>query len=287
MVGQSLSGTLKKITLCLSLLLAFWLPCQAFALDIMLPQVYAEDIDVSGWLVSEKLDGVRGYWDGKKLLSKNGNLLHAPAIFYQNFPPFALEGELWGGRGGFEKTLGIVKRQQAHDGWLELKFAIFDVPRAAGGFVERLQKAKDWFDAHPSSFAFVIPQKILQENKELQAELQRVEKLGGEGLIVRKPDALYSSGRSREILKVKSFLDMEARVVAHIGGKGRNHGRLGSLLVEIPDKIRFKVGTGFSDDERDKPPPVGSVITIKYYGLMKSGRPRFPSFIRVRPDGSQ
>ncbi|MBW6520614.1 MAG: DNA ligase [Desulfoarculaceae bacterium] len=284
-VEQDLGGAMKKIILCLWLFVSC-LPLNSHALDIMLPQVYTDDVDISGWLVSEKLDGVRGYWDGKRLLSKNGNPLQAPETFYHNFPPFALEGELWGGRGSFEKTVAIVKRQQAHDGWLELKFAIFDVPREAGGFVQRLQKAKDWFDKHPSSFAFVIPQKTVQEKRQLQAELQQVEKLGGEGLIVRKPDTLYSRGRSHEILKVKSFLDMEAAVIAHIGGKGRNLGRLGSLLVEIPGKIRFKIGTGFSDDERGNPPPVGSIITFKYYGFLKSGRPKFPSFLRIRPDGS-
>jgi DNA ligase-1 len=276
---------MKKITLCLWLLLAC-LPLNSHALDIMLPQVYADHVDISGWLVSEKLDGVRGYWDGKRLLSKNGNPLHAPGVFYHNFPPFALEGELWGGRGTFEKTVAIVKKQQAHDGWLALKFAIFDVPQEAGGFVQRLQKAKDWFADHPSSFAFVIPQTTLQDKRQLQAELQEVEKLGGEGVIVRKADTLYSRGRSHEILKVKSFFDMEAKVVAHIGGKGKNSGRLGSLLVELPDKTRFKIGTGFSDDERGNPPPIGSIITFKYYGFLKSGRPKFPSFLRIRTDGS-
>lgn len=275
---------LQKI-ICLWLLI-FCLPADAPALDIMLPQVYADNVDISGWLVSEKLDGVRGYWDGKRLLTKNGNLLYPPVIFYQNFPPFALEGELWGGRGNFEKTMAIVKKQQPHDGWLTLKFAIFDVPQEPGGFTQRLQKAKDWLAEHPSAFAFIIPQQIITEQGQLQTELQQVEQLGGEGLIVRKPDTLYSRGRSPEILKVKSFLDMEAKVIAHVGGKGKNQGRLGSLLVEIPDNIRFKIGTGFSDQERDKPPPVGSVITFKYYGFYKSGRPKFPSFLRIRPAGT-
>lgn len=283
--GNRFSQKLKKITLCLWLLVSFS-PLNSYALDIMLPQVYAGNVDISGWLVSEKLDGVRAYWDGKMLFSKNGNPLHAPEKFYHDFPPFAMEGELWGGRGTFEKTVSIVKKQQAHDGWLELKFAIFDVPQEGGGFAQRLQKAKDWFDKHPSPFAFVIPQKTIEEKRELQAELQQVEKLGGEGVIVRKPDTLYSRGRSHEILKVKNFLDMEARVIAHIGGNGENRGRLGSLLVEIPNKIRFKIGTGFSDHERGNPPPVGSIITFKYYGFLKSGRPKFPSFLRVRVDGT-
>jgi DNA ligase-1 len=276
---------MKKITLWLWLVVCC-LPMNSHALEIMLPQVYTDSINVSNWLMSEKLDGVRGYWDGKRLLSKNKIPLHPPAAFVDNFPPFALEGEIWGGRGTFEKTLSIVKKQQAHDGWLKLKFAIFDVPQATGGFTQRLKKAKGWFNNHPAQFAFVIPQKTIKDKGELRTELQRVEKLGGEGLIVRKPDALYTSGRSREILKVKSFFDMEAVVIAHIGGKGRNRGRLGSLLVELPDKTRFKIGTGFSDEERINPPPVGSIITFKYYGFFESGCPRFPSFFRSRPDNS-
>lgn len=278
---------MKKIILWL-LLIVCCRAVNAHALEIMLPRIYTDGIDVRGWVMSEKLDGVRGYWDGKQLLSKNGNLLHPPAAFTSNFPPFALEGEIWGGRRTFEKTISIIKKQRPHDGWLELKFAIFDVPQATGEFTWRLQKAKDWFADHPTQFSFVISQKIVNDNDQLKTELHRVEKLGGEGLIVRNPYALYSKGRSRNILKVKTFLDMEAVIIAHIEGKGRNQGRLGSLLVELHEnkKVRFKIGTGFSDEERVNPPPVGSIITFKYYGFYKSGLPRFPSFLRIRSDTS-
>ena len=256
----------------------------ALALDIMLPQVYSEGMEVKGWLMSEKLDGVRGYWDGSRLLSKNGIDLHPPPEFLENFPPFALEGELWGGRGTFQQAVSIVKKQHARVGWLKLHFAIFDVPREPGGFRHRLQKAKGWFADHPSRFAFVIPQQVITDKRQLKGELARVEALGGEGLILRKLEGAYVVGRSREIVKVKSYLDAEAVVIAHIPGKGRNRGRLGSLLVELPDTTRFRIGTGFSDRQRLNPPPVGAVITFKYYGLFQSGRPRFPSFLRVRMD---
>lgn len=274
---------MKKIFIYL-LLCLLCLPLNAYALDIMLPRVFADDMDVNGWLMSEKLDGIRGYWDGQHMLSKNGNLLHPPRGFLENFPPFALEGEIWGGRGTFQQTVSVVKRQRPDAGWLKLQFAIFDVPQAPGGFLRRLQKAKNWFHEHPSRFVFIIPQKLIKNSEQLQRELKRVKVLGGEGLIVRKPDALYTKGRSREILKVKSYLDTEAVVIAHIAGKGRNQGRLGSLLVELPDTTRFKIGTGFSDGERDNPPPVGSIITFKYYGLYPSGLPKFPSFLRLRSD---
>lgn len=234
--------------------------------------------------MSEKLDGVRGYWDGKQLWSKNGTPFFPPTEFTHNLPSFPLEGELWGGRNSFEQTASIVMQQQPHAGWLKLKFAIFDVPKAPGGFTTRISKAKDWFKTHHSDYAFVIRQRPVHDQAQLMEELQRIEKLGGEGLIVRNPKALYTAGRSSEILKVKNYRDAEATVVAHLPGKGRNRGRLGALLVELADGTRFKIGSGFSDSERETPPPLGSIITFKHYGTYQSGIPKFPSFLRIRSD---
>lgn len=274
-----------KTVSCLLLLLShLFYASEVVALDIMLPQVYEENIDISGWLVSEKLDGVRGYWDGKALLSKNGIAFQPPAAFLVNFPDFAIEGEIWGGRGTFEQTCGAIKKQKAHNGWLNLKFAVFDVPGADGGFVKRLEKAKEWFVKNPSDYAFVVPQKLIKNQDELQEELQKVESLGGEGLMVRRPDSPYAPGRNSEILKVKSYQDSEAVIIAHIAGKGKNKGKLGSLLVELPSGLRFKIGTGFSDAERENPPALGATITFKYYGTYQSGLPKFSSFLRVRLD---
>ncbi|MFP4349266.1 MAG: DNA ligase [Desulfococcaceae bacterium] len=255
----------------------------AQGLDIMLPLVYEGDIDVSNWLMSEKLDGVRGYWDGDRLLSKNGAPFDPPRAFIRNFPDFELEGEIWGGRNTFEKTIGVIKTQGPHEGWLELKFAIFDVPTAPGGFEDRLSKAADWFAEHPSEFAFVIEHRPIESQTHLSEELKRIEALEGEGIILRRKESLYSPGRSADILKVKRYSDMEAVVIAHLPGKGRNAGRMGSLLVELPEsRIQFKIGTGFSDDIRENPPPLGSLITFKYYGFYQSGIPKFPSFLKIR-----
>ncbi len=254
------------------------------AADLMLPEVYTNQVDVSGWLMSEKLDGVRGYWNGKQLLSKTGNVLSPPTVFVDDLPPFPLEGELWAGRGTFEQTVAIVKKQHPHSGWLQLKLAIFDVPKAPGGFTERMAKAREWFTAHPSAYAFIVPQTEVHNSAELQRQLARIEKLGGEGLIVRKADAPYTAGRSAEILKVKNYQDAEARVIALLPGKNRNKGRLGALLVELDNGIQFKIGSGFSDAEREVPPPVGAVITFRFYGKYQSGIPKFPAFLRIRQD---
>ncbi|VAW41208.1 DNA ligase (ATP) [hydrothermal vent metagenome] len=280
----------NKVNIIFGLICLFGLLCVlppralAATTEVMLPKVYKGNVDVSGWLLSEKLDGVRGYWTGTALLSKHGIAFHPPKAFTRGLPPFAIEGEIWGGRNSFEQTAATVKKQNPDPGWLRLKFAIFDVPKAKGGFLERIKKAKVWFAKHPSPYAFVIPQRPIESRDEISKELQRIEKLGGEGLIIRKADALYKQGRSSEILKVKSYDDMEAVVLAYIPGKGRNKGRLGALLVKLADGKRLKIGTGFSDSERVNPPPIGSVITFKYYGFYQSGLPKFPSFLRIRAD---
>ncbi|MCD6526183.1 MAG: DNA ligase [Desulfuromonas sp.] len=250
----------------------------------MLPQTYSDATEVSGWLMSEKLDGVRGYWDGHQLWSKNGHRFYPPAEFTRNLPPFAIEGELWGGRDQFEQTTSIVRRQQPHPGWLELKLAIFDVPQASGGFQLRIEQARQWFEHHPSRYAFVIEQIPVVDQHHLQQQLHHIEQLGGEGLIVRHPNAGYERGRSTTILKVKSYQDSEATVVAQLPGKGRNQGRLGALLVELKNGTRLKIGSGFSDAERESPPAIGSIITFKHYGFYASGLPKFPVYLRPRVD---
>lgn len=276
----------KRLQTLIILLLSIALNVAAWAAPSapMLPLADDGEREISGWLMSEKLDGVRGYWDGQQLWSKNGTLFQPPQTFVADLPPFALEGELWGGRGSFETTAAIVQRQDDPAGWLQLRFGIFDAPQAPGPFRRRIELATAWFADHPSAHAFVIPQQPVQDREALRRELARIERLGGEGLIVRDPEAEYLAGRRPEILKVKSFEDGEAVVVGHLPGQGRNAGLLGALLVELPDGTRFKIGTGFSNEQRRNPPPLGTTITFKHHGHYRSGLPKFPVFLRIRRD---
>ena len=73
-------------------------------------------------------------------------------------------------------------------------------------------------------------------------------------------------------------------MLKHQEGAGRHKGRLGALLVEMPDGTTFSVGTGFSDAERESPPPVGSVITYRYQELSDGGVPRFPSYVGIHEE---
>jgi len=83
--------------------------------------------------------------------------------------------------------------------------------------------------------------------------------------------------------KLKPMPDEEARVIAHLPGKGRHAGRMGALLLVLPDGQQFALGTGFSDAQRADPPPVGAVVTYRYRDRTPRGLPRFASFLRVQP----
>jgi DNA ligase-1 len=242
--------------------------------------------DLTGWWLSEKLDGVRAYWDGKTLLSRLGNPFHAPDWFLDGLPDTPLDGELWIGRKAFQRTVGIVRRQDRSDLWREVTYVAFDAPALAAPFEERLASVRDHIARHRPLHLIAHEHMLCNGLNHLREELARVEALSGEGLMLRQPGSRYEVGRSTTLLKVKTFRDAEARVLEHLKGAGRHKGRLGALLVELPDGTRFSVGTGFSDAERGAPPPVGSVITFRYQELSDGGVPRFPSYVGVRPDAA-
>jgi DNA ligase 1 len=251
---------------------------------LLLAESWDNAADLSGWWMSEKLDGVRAYWDGKQFLSRQGNLYHAPAWFIDGLPDVPLDGELWIDRKKFQRTVSVVRRQDKSDLWNEVKFLVFDAPAVSGTFEERLAFLKDALAKKSLKFARPHEHALCRGVDNLRAELARVEALGGEGLMLRQPGSKYVAGRSSTLLKVKTFHDAEALVVGHQAGAGRHQGRLGALLARLPDGTDFAIGTGFSDRERGNPPPVGATVTFRYQELSEAGVPRFPSYVGVRLD---
>ena len=246
---------------------------------LLLAHKWEMDIALEGWWMSEKLDGVRAFWDGTQFISRLGNVFHAPAWFVADFPKTALDGELWGGRKTFQKTVGIVKRQDGPPEWKTIRYLVFDAPKHGGTFEERLKHLEEVAGEGKMQYARMHPHQVCRDVAHLKEELAKVEALGGEGLMLRKPGSKYEAGRSFTLLKVKTFHDMEAKVIDHVAGMGKHKGRLGALLVELEDGTRFNVGTGFSDKERESPPKIGTIITFRYQELSDGGVPRFPSYV--------
>jgi DNA ligase-1 len=239
--------------------------------------------DLTGWFMSEKLDGVRAYWTGiGEFLSRQGNPFHVPEWFTAGLPRLPLDGEFWTDRKMFQRTVGIVRRQDKTDLWNQVRFLIFDAPDAGRGFEHRLREIERLVWAYQPPYARAHQHTECIDADHLRRELARIKSLGGEGLMFRQPGSHYEAGRSPTLLKVKGFADAEAIVVGHEPGKGRHKGRLGALLAELPNGVRFAIGTGLSDAERNSPSPVGSTITFRYQELTDGGAPRFPSYVGVR-----
>ena len=274
---------------CLALLAIAAFPAlPALAADapaLLLAQVYRPGLPLQDYWVSEKYDGVRGFWDGRTLRTRGGETVQAPAWFTAGWPEVPMDGELWAGRGRFSHAQSTTRQQQPGDvAWRQIRFMVFDLPGDKGTFDQRLPALSALVESLGQPWVQAVPQRRVANDAALQALLHRTVRAGGEGLMLHRGASLYRAGRSDDLIKVKTHEDTEARVVAHLPGKGRHAGRMGALLVETPSGQRFRLGAGFSDADRERPPPVGSWVTYRFRGTHDGGLPRFASFVRARAD---
>ena len=257
----------------------------AAAPALMLAAVYQPGMPLADYWVSEKFDGVRAYWDGSQLRLRGGETVKAPAWFTEHWPSVPMDGELWAGRGRFEQAVSTARSQAPQDAaWREMRFMVFDLPAQPGTFTERLAALRRLLPVTTAPALVLVAQQRATTHEDLQVLLERTVRGGGEGLMLHRGSSLYRAERNNDLLKVKTFEDADARVVAYVNGKGRNASRLGALVVEMPDGRRFKLGTGLTDAQRTSPPAVGSWVTYRFNGSTENGLPRFARFLRERPD---
>ncbi len=248
---------------------------------------YHEVNDISSYYVSEKLDGVRGYWNGKQLLTRQGNLINSPNWFTQHWPPFPIDGELWLGRDQFQALLSCVSKKKPDikkekSCWQQVRFMMFDLPKHQGVFSERVDKMQSLLTSVPSPYLAMISQVQLNDINALDDKLNAVIAAQGEGLMLHLASAHYQQGRNVALMKLKKHQDAEATIIGYTEGKGKYQGKLGAIKVKTADGIIFKIGSGFTDYQRANPPEIGTIITYKYNGLTQAGIPRFARFWRVR-----
>lgn len=268
---------------CLAILLFFCFISQASPPGLQLANIYHDKLDLRNYWMSEKYDGVRAFWNGKQLISRQGNVINAPGWFTTVLPEEQLDGELWLARGQFDRLSGIVRRQST-DGsdWIDVKYMVFDLPNSPLIFDKRLQRLEVIIKEINWPFVRLVKQEKIASHELLMHRLDEVVAAGGEGLMLHLGSSTYKNYRSDDLLKLKKHSDAEAVVIRHIDGKGKYKGLMGSVLVETDDGKQFKIGSGFSDAERRNPPAIGATITFKYFGFTNNGIPRFASFLRVR-----
>lgn len=288
--GSGMSKSGRRLQNCLwpLLLLIIFLPFSVARAgtipELMLADIYRQGLDLSQYRVSEKLDGIRARWDGTHLISRGGNVFAAPAWFTKGFPPVPLDGELWMGRGRYEEVSSIVRTQQSHDGWRNVHFMVFDLPAHGGTFAQRVIEMNRLKTESDSPYLGIIEQQRVRSEEDLLKWLHTVIDEGGEGLMLHRETALYASGRSQDLLKLKLFTDAEATVIGYRPGKGQFDGLIGSLKVRTDNGVIFFIGSGLSHEQRRRPPPLQSRVTFRHQGLTENGIPRFPVFLRIRDE---
>ncbi|MDX1302867.1 DNA ligase [Photobacterium sp.] len=239
--------------------------------------------EITDYLISEKLDGIRAYWTGKALLTRTGKAIAAPEWFTAPLPDMPLDGELWVGRGKFQQVAQTVLDQFPDDrAWRSIRYMIFDLPESKANFEHRYQHLTHQINTIKPKHIQVIEQRRIASFIRLEDWLQQVDEENGEGLMLHHRGNFYQAGRSDQLLKLKRYQDAEAVVIGYEEGNGKFKGIMGSMWVLTSDKIKFKIGTGFNQYDRENPPQLGTTVTYRYNGYTDSGIPRFARFIRTR-----
>ena len=264
---------------------------QTVKFNVMLANVYNPDThDVTGWYLSKKRDGMRGFWYNGEMYSRNKNKISIPKWFVEDFPDINLDGELDAGDGNFKKTAAARKKVAVDSDWEQIRYVVFDIPNLLLPYKDRLKLLKEL--CSKCKYITVIEDIICLSHEHLIEYFNQIVKEGGEGVMARSPNSKNVNRRSNDLLKIKSFFDDEAHVIAYEEGTGKYVGKVGALICKLTrngKEIIFNVGTGLKDYDREYTniPPIGSVITFKHYGFDPNdpnGSPRHPVFLRIRED---
>jgi len=262
-------------------------------LTVTLAQSYNPEkhkVNDGNWWWSEKLDGVRAYWnpDRDGLFSRADKEFTVPEFFKNelrkvNLP---LDGELFFGRGEFQECVSIVRKKKSMDPkeWAGISFEIFDVIDADQTltFTDRHQYMKEKIGTE-HGFLKILRQTQLGPEDDVMAITDKLVADGAEGLMLKKGDSVYEMKRSWSLLKVKKWQDCEATVLEITKGKGKNSEVMGQARCVLDDGVEFLLGGGFTDSMRKTPPfKIGSVVTVKFFEKTKAGKPRFPIYIATR-----
>lgn len=245
--------------------------------------------NLSDYFVSEKFDGIRALWDGQNMFSKSGKILAIPRCFSEKLAVLDLqkgefvEGELWIDYGAFEVISSIARRKNPTcEDFSKVKYLIFNAHLGeSSDFFANLTKIQSILDSQDLAQEIqVITQHKFATQKELSDFFNAVIAKGGEGVIVRD---------SRVAFKLKPQNDAECKIVDFSRGKGRIRGKVGAIICEaLADKnsgikcgVIFRIGSGLSDEMRENPPKIGTIITYKFSGVSKNGIPKHTRFLRI------
>lgn len=266
---------------------------------------------------SPKLDGVRACIREGRLMTRS--LKPIPNMFVQNAwsrPDLdGLDGEFIFGAANSPDAFRVTQSALSNiQGNPLVFFHVFDYIDPTMKFSERLAKIHEIVQRTGTPYLQVVPQCLVNNEKDLDAIEEQVVAQGFEGVMLRTVDSGYKFGRSTAsqgwLLKLKRFqdaeaiiLDMEERmhnqntqIVNALGYAERSShqenlvgaGVLGALRVkDTVTNVEFNIGTGFTalqaeDFWRRKTELIGETVKYKFQPAGVKDKPRFPVFLGFR-----
>ena len=164
----------------------------------MTATLWEDDADPSGWLMSEKYDGVRLFWDGSAFFTRQGRKITLPQSITAQMPRFPLDGELWTKYGLYQEAVLLCKSSE-HENWKNAVFWVFDTIRNEG-YQDRVHFLQQ--QQFPS-FIKLVNYVHCKGKEHLKEFFNSIVAKGGEGVVLREPNSLYKGGRSSSLKKYK------------------------------------------------------------------------------------
>jgi DNA ligase-1 len=260
----------------------------------MLAHKYTDNIDPTGYYVSEKIDGARAVYFNKQFTSRTNKPFNAPTWFLEEIEKCSngnvLDGELFTKRQDFSGAMSAIRKKIPVDKeWEGVTYIVFDIPTIREPYNIRREILENIFSKCTSKYIKLVDSTLVKSKIHLDKIHKDLTSDGAEGTMLNSPNSYYESKRSKGLLKNKDFSDDEGIVQGFEFGEGRNSNVMGNLIVKWLKKSMsqksFDVGSGFNDDQRKnhaKLFPKGTIVKIKYFEITKTGSPRFPIYIGVR-----
>ena len=281
-------------------------------LSPMLAKKYPESHHEGYYYIQEKLDGNRciAYFDHDeqkwKFQSRSGKPLKVD--FDMSWIPDEdekpiFDGEIMtlghAGSRDFNRTSGAINGKYTNKS--DLHYYIYDIVCEKLKYKERKEILDKYAEQGTGEQCSILP--VLDfvpvypntdYNWKLDDWLDKITDKGGEGIMLRDPNAYYQHKRTDALLKYKKLQTMDLRIVGWNEGKGKYEGAIGSFICEN-DECTIKVNVaGISDAVRWSDPDwwIGKIIEVAYfdYSASKTGNKislRFPRMKKLRDDKNE
>jgi len=266
-------------------------------MKLMLAENYYESTFTGEFILTEKIDGIRCCLVKKgkdvKFYSRSEREIKGLIDIEKEaakLPDGVYDGELVGK--DFNNTIAITGSDGVKRG---LIYKVFDCV-----YEDTCINRKRYLEAVIKNYKYIATVPILyigSDTSVIEKLLYKVLSNGGEGLMLNVATAHYEMKRTKNLLKIKLFKTIDAKVVDITKGSGKYRNALGSIVVEFKiegKKYDCNVGVGFKETERFeyyKNPEllIGQIVEIRYFQITKNeggGHSlRFPTWInKVRRD---